>query len=67
MGKPVVDIAVFTGEEVPRRSVLPDRLVNTLPGIFGKERSRAEKKRLANVDQPLTTNTRWGFSFSKYG
>jgi len=53
MGKPVVDIAVFTGEEVPRRSVLPDRLVNTLPGIFGKERVGAERKRLANVGQPL--------------
>ena len=53
LGKPVVDIAVFTGEEVPRRSVLPDRLVNTLPGIFGKEKVEAEKKRLANVDQPL--------------
>jgi len=38
MGKPVVDIAVFTGEEIPRRSLLPDRLVNTLPGIFGKEK-----------------------------
>ncbi|MEI9956008.1 MAG: glycosyl hydrolase [Ferruginibacter sp.] len=25
MGKPVVDIAIFTGEEVPRRAVLPDR------------------------------------------
>jgi hypothetical protein len=53
MGKPVVDIAVFTGEEVPRRSVLPDRLVNTLPGIFGKEKVEAEKKRLVNADQPL--------------
>jgi alpha-L-rhamnosidase len=52
MGKPVVDIAVFTGEEVPRRSVLPDRLVNTLPGIFGKEKVAAEKKRLENVGQP---------------
>jgi hypothetical protein len=53
LGKPVVDIAVFTGEEVPRRSILPDRLVNTLPGIFGKEKVEAEKKRLANVGQPL--------------
>jgi hypothetical protein len=53
MGKPIVDIAVFTGEEIPRRSVLPDRLVNTFPGIFGKERIDAERKRLANVDQPL--------------
>jgi hypothetical protein len=53
LGKPVVDIAVFTGEEVPRRSVLPDRLVSTLPGIFGAAKVEAEKKRLANVGQPL--------------
>ena len=53
MGKPVVDIAVFTGEEVPRRSVLPDRLVSTLPGIFGKEKVAAEKQRLENIGQPL--------------
>ncbi len=53
LGKPVVDIAVFTGEEVPRRSILPDRLVNTLPGIFGKEKVAEEKKRLTNTGQPL--------------
>ncbi len=53
MGNPVVDIAVFTGEEVPRRSVLPDRLINTLPGIFGKEKVEAEKRRLLNEGQPL--------------
>lgn len=53
MGKPVVDIAVFTGEEVPRRSVLPDRLVSTLPGIFGKGKVEAERKRLKNEGQPL--------------
>ncbi|WP_240671102.1 glycosyl hydrolase [Lacibacter luteus] len=53
MGDPVVDVAVFTGEEIPRRSVLPDRLVNTLPGIFGKEKVEAEKKRLENKGQPL--------------
>ena len=52
-GKPVVDIAVFTGEELPRRSVLPDRLVGTLPGIFGFDVVEAEKKRLANVGEPL--------------
>jgi hypothetical protein len=52
-GKPVVDIAVFTGEELPRRSVLPDRLIGTLPGIFGREILEAEKKRLANTDEPL--------------
>lgn len=55
MGKPVVDIAVFTGEEVPRRSVLPDRLVSTLPGIIGEKRVEAEKKRLANIGEPLRT------------
>jgi hypothetical protein len=53
LGKPVVDVAVFTGEEVPRRSILPDRLVNTLPGIFGSERVESEKKRLENNGQPL--------------
>lgn len=52
LGKPVVDIGVFTGEEIPRRSVLPDRLVNTLPGIFGKEKVEAEKKRLQFEGQP---------------
>jgi hypothetical protein len=53
MGDPVVDVAVFTGEEVPRRSVLPDRLGSILPGIFGKEKVEAEKKRLENKGQPL--------------
>ncbi len=54
-GQPVVDIAVFTGEELPRRSLLPDRLVPTLPGIFGKDRVAAEAKRLANSGEPLRT------------
>ena len=53
MGKPVVDIAVFTGEEIPRRSILPDRLVSTLPGIFGKDKVEAEKIRLTNAGQPM--------------
>ncbi|MFT3844416.1 MAG: glycosyl hydrolase [Lacibacter sp.] len=53
MGKPVADIAVFTGEEVPRRSVLPQRLINTLPGIVGKERVESEKIRLQNSGLPL--------------
>lgn len=50
-GKPAADIAVFIGEEVPRRSVLPDRLVSTLPGIFGPERVVAEQVRLQNTGQ----------------
>lgn len=53
LGQPVADIAVFTGEEVPRRSVLPDRLISTLPGIMGKEVVEREKKRLDNKGEPL--------------
>lgn len=52
-GTPVVDIAVFTGEEIPRRAVLPDRLVPSLPGIFGAERVESERIRLANEGEPL--------------
>ncbi len=52
-GVPVVDIAVFTGEEVPRRSILPDRLVPSLPGLFGAARVESERRRLANEGQPL--------------
>lgn len=51
-GKPVIDIAVFTGEELPRRALLPDRLVPFLPGIFGEEKVQQEKIRLANVGEP---------------
>ncbi len=53
VGKPVVDIAVFTGEEIPRRAVLPERLVNTLPGIIGKAAVEHEKERRENRDVPL--------------
>lgn len=52
-GHPVTDIAVFTGEEVPRRSVLPERLVPSLLGLFGTERVESERIRLANEGQPL--------------
>ncbi len=53
MGKPVVDVAVFTGEEIPLRAVLPNRLLSSLPGIFGKEKVAAEQRRLQNAGQPL--------------
>ena len=53
MGKPVIDVAVFTGEETPRRSITPDRLVNVLPGIFGADVVASEAKRLQNVGEPL--------------
>jgi hypothetical protein len=52
LGDPVADIAVFTGEELPRRSLLPDRLVNTLPDIYGPAIVQKEKERLANKNQP---------------
>ena len=66
-GKPIRDIAVFTGDEIPRRSLLPDRFVNTLPGIFGQERVEAERIRNKNEGIPLqqipkgVTNTANGF------
>ena len=52
-GTPVVDIAVFTGEEMPSRSFTPDRLVDILPGLFGNERVESERRRLDNKNQPL--------------
>ena len=52
-GKPVVDIAVYIGEEMPCRALTPDRLVPILPGLFGAERVASEKKRLANIGQPM--------------
>ena len=51
-GRPVVDIAVFTGEEMPRRAILPERLVSMLPGIYGADRVESERIRLANEGQP---------------
>ncbi|WP_302613991.1 glycosyl hydrolase, partial [uncultured Bacteroides sp.] len=52
-GHPVTDIAVFTGEEVPRRSILPERLVPSLPGLFGAQRVESERIRLKNEGEPL--------------
>ncbi len=52
-GQPVVDLAVYTGDEVPRRSILPERLITTLPGLFGDKLIERERKRMANVGQPL--------------
>lgn len=38
---------------MPRRAILPDRLVSMLPGIYGAERVESERVRLANEGQPL--------------
>ena len=47
-GTPVVDLAVFTGEEMPRRALTPDRLTAILPGLFGTDRLEQEQQRLAS-------------------
>ena len=52
-GKPVVDIAVYIGEEMPNRAFTPDKVVRMLPGLFGAERVASEQKRLANQGQPM--------------
>lgn len=51
-GKPARDIAVFTGEELPRRSILPDRLTRTLPGIIGKYRVERTDSLMRNEGLP---------------
>lgn len=54
-GVPVVDMAVWTGDDYPRRAVHPERLVPLLPGLFGPERVQAEIDRL-NAD-PMERDT----------
>lgn len=63
-GRPVVDIAVFTGEETPRCASLPDRLVSSLPGIFGNEVIESERDRLMNKGEPLREMP-WGVKHSE--
>lgn len=52
-GSPVVDLAVYTGDELPRRSILPERLVNILSGLYDKGDLERERNRAANVGQPM--------------
>jgi len=52
-GVPVKDVAVFTGEELPRRAILPDRLVPILSGIVGDEIVKHEAQRLTNEGMPI--------------
>ncbi|MEG1585297.1 MAG: glycosyl hydrolase [Bacteroidales bacterium] len=54
-GSPVNDIAVFIGEDTPRRAILPDRLTSSLPGLVGKKQFKANRDRMRNVGQPLRT------------
>jgi hypothetical protein len=53
LGHPVADVAVFTGEETPRRAILPNHLVDDLPGIFGPQAVAAEHQRRANAGLPM--------------
>ena len=53
-GKPVIDLAVFIGEDFPSRSFVPDRLVPFIPNVFGAARLESEKTRLENEGQPTT-------------
>lgn len=52
-GRPVVDLAVYTGDETPRRAILPERLITSLPGLFGDKLIERERIRMANEGQPL--------------
>ncbi len=52
-GRPVVDIAVWTGDDIPSRSHTPERLITTLPRLIGSEVVERERKRLDNQGQPL--------------
>ncbi|HSC40372.1 MAG TPA: glycosyl hydrolase, partial [Chitinophagaceae bacterium] len=53
VGVPVTDIAVFTGDDIPRRAQLPDRLVSTLPGLPFKPNVNSEALRLQNAGEPV--------------
>ena len=41
-GRPAADVAVFSGEEMPRRSVLPQELAGTLPSLIGPAADEAD-------------------------
>lgn len=55
-GQPVIDLAVYTGDEVPRRAILPERLTTILPGLYGDSILQREAIRLRNEGQPMETS-----------
>ena len=55
-GMPVIDLAVYTGDEVPRRAILPERLTDILPGLLGDSLLQREDSRLRNEGQPMETS-----------
>lgn len=52
-GSPVTDLAVYTGDETPRRAILPERLISSLPDLYTEKTKEAERKRKLNAGQPL--------------
>lgn len=52
-GSPVVDIAIYTGDDIPCRAWRPEQLVDKLPGLIGNERVAAEHQRITNTGQPM--------------
>nr|MCR5004228.1 DNA-binding protein [Bacteroidales bacterium] len=64
-GEPVVDIAVWNGDDFPRRAVHPERLVPLFPGLYGEERVNGEKARMAG--DPMERDTsRCGVVYPKH-
>ena len=55
-GEPVVDLAVYIGDEVPRRAILPERLTTILPGLMGDSLLQLAAKREENAGVPLETS-----------
>jgi hypothetical protein len=51
-GAHVADIAVFIGEDMPRRAVLPERLALWVPGLVGREAYLANQLRRINRHLP---------------
>ncbi len=64
-GSPVTDIAVYTGDEMPRRAILPERLATTLPGLFSDKTLAEVAKRKANAGQPMEVSP-VGVNHTKY-
>ena len=52
-GWPVTDIAVFTGDGMPRRAWRPEQLADILPGLVGDSRVAREQRRRANDGVPM--------------
>ncbi len=60
-GMPVSDVAVFTGEEFPRRALLPDRVQPFLPGIFGNNQDSIHGNMTVDSADPMN-----GYSWDSF-